>query len=99
MAITGTCGVCGRAYTVGDDAAGRKARCPACKETFVVPPSRDLPGVHLLVPAIAPGSPREEQPAPASRPFWKDPVVVVGAAVPTFILVAFLVYLMSERSA
>jgi hypothetical protein len=36
----------------------------------------------------------ERQPAPGSRrPFWKDPVVLIGTSIPTIILIAFFGYL------
>jgi hypothetical protein len=41
------------------------------------------------------------EPTPGSvptRPFWKDPIVVVGAAVPTAILAVFFVYLYFEHT-
>ena len=51
MAIETTCGGCGKQLSVGDEHAGRRARCPACGQIYtiptlnVVPP--DLPAMSL----------------------------------------------------
>lgn len=59
-------------------------------------PSPPLPVVH--------GTPNPDEPATTGeqekpRPFWKDPIVVVGAAVPTAILLGFFAYLYLQHSA
>ena len=37
MAIETTCGGCGKQLSVGDEHAGRRARCPACGQIYAIP--------------------------------------------------------------
>lgn len=37
MAIETTCGGCGKQLSVGDEHAGRRARCPACGQIYTIP--------------------------------------------------------------
>ncbi len=37
MAIETTCGGCGKLLSVGDEHAGRRARCPACGQIYTIP--------------------------------------------------------------
>ena|GEM_PF-3882511 len=92
MSITFACHDCGRNLTAKDELAGKSVRCPQC-------------GIRLAVPSLVEEVFAEEaeeleadQPK-ASRPFYKDPIVVIGALVPTVILVAFVAYLISQQSA
>lgn len=107
MAIEVMC-ECGKLFRAKDEYAGRRGMCPACKRIFVVPVPVDLepierattpPPVDPFVPAewqtsrrqeFADADPPDSQPA---KRFWRDPVVVIGAAVPTAILLCFLAYL------
>jgi predicted Zn finger-like uncharacterized protein len=41
MPISVTCRGCEKRYRVQDDLAGRKIRCPKCREVIVVPESGD----------------------------------------------------------
>lgn len=70
-----------------DDAFDPPMRSPAAAPSApkVPPPSDELPD---------PGRPG----AVDKRPFWRDPVVVIGATVPALILVAFVVYLFMDRA-
>jgi hypothetical protein len=41
----------------------------------------------------------EKQAQPTySRPFWKDPVVLIGAAIPTIVLACFFGYLIKCKT-
>lgn len=82
-----TCPTCGKALKADESAAGRTVRCPGCLGRISIPPITPKPAEKAIEPPLP------------SRPFWKDPVVVIGAAVPTIILVVFFGYLLSERSA
>ena len=101
MAIEVVC-QCGKVFRARDEYAGRGAICPACKREFVIE-------VHVLKPPILEPAvdwnaiatvPRlqvkEEPPAKSDlghRPFWKDPIIVVGTAIPSLILLVFVAYL------
>ena len=60
-------------------------------------PSLPVSGSSAVLPYTANDVHHEEsvfRPAPSpGRPFWKDPIVLIGTAVPTFILIAFFGYL------
>lgn len=51
MAIETTCGGCGKQLSVGDEHAGRRARCPACGQIYTIPTLNvappDLPAMSL----------------------------------------------------
>jgi hypothetical protein len=107
MAIQAVC-ECGKKFQARDEYEGRRAICPACKREFIfqaagLPVFEEVP---TSAPAIPPDQvddddehcqpePKPEDPAP--RPFWKDPVVVIGAAVPLTILAVFFCYLYYEH--
>lgn len=96
MAITVVCS-CGKRLKAPDDMMGRIVRCPACKTAVEV---REEPGFEpldppfLVIDTSEPPAPK----VPVKTAFWKDPVVLVGAAVPVLILVAFFGYLYHQRS-
>lgn len=88
---------CGKLLRAKDEAAGKSAKCPKCGESIEIPiPPRvsnqanrmDL-GIDLAAQLPA---------EPPSRPFWKDPVFIVGATVPAVVLLAFFVYLAIQRT-
>lgn len=43
MAIESTCGGCGKQLSVGDEHAGRRARCPACGQIYTIPSPNAAP--------------------------------------------------------
>lgn len=78
---------CGRQFRAKDDAAGREFPCPACNAPVVVPePS-------VFRPADPPPAPPK-----ARKPFYKDPVILIGAVFPALALIAFGAYLLREHS-
>jgi predicted Zn finger-like uncharacterized protein len=92
MAIKFTCPHCDKRYKVADGAAGRTVRCAACTREIKVPhaPPPTLPTVSRPTPDEEPaGTPADE----SVRPLREDPIVVIGAAVPTSILLVFFGYL------
>ena len=60
MAIETTCGGCGKQLSVGDEHAGRRARCPACSQIYTIPSPNvappALPGVSLPAAPQAPSN-------------------------------------------
>lgn len=52
MAISVTCGACGRTVSAKDEAAGKRFRCPGCGQKVVVPDAFAV--VPLPAPAVAP---------------------------------------------
>jgi hypothetical protein len=114
MSIDFSC-VCGKRYRAEDRHAGKRWICPACNRELFVPGGAQPPPLPSPVEVAAssverakPARPPEDQQSyelgsqpsrEQSRPFWKDPVVVVGAAVPTLILVCFFTYLAVDYSA
>lgn len=92
MSIPITC-ECGRTITVPDEAVGRKVRCKACGKVFQVPVF--VPLESSAQPEVADESDAEVAP---SRPFWRDPVLVIGSAIPVAILVAFFGYLYVQHA-
>ncbi len=89
MSIRVTCLACGKVGKVDDSAAGKRIRCPGCGEAFLVGAAPLTEAVESPIPEPSP-SPR--------RPFYRDPVVLVGAMIPCLILGPFLGYLARERS-
>ncbi len=101
MAIKFSCSACGKRLSVQDENAGRRSKCPVCGHEIQVPlltglephiPSEPIP------PSLPPAGMQftdDGEPADAERgrPFWKDPIVVIGAAVPTLVLSVFFTYL------
>jgi hypothetical protein len=99
---------CGKQFNARDEYAGRRGLCPACKRIFDVPvPGAVIEPPLALAPSLPPPLPEgvieeiEELAADSKisrRPFWRDPVVVIGSTFPSVILLAFLVYLYGEYS-
>ena len=89
-----SCG-CGKRFTARDEYAGRRAICPRCRREFIFPVRDDGGRDEPPPPAIVsrPDEPEHDETAETPRPFRKDPVVVIGAAIPTLILTVFFGYL------
>ncbi|MDE2104705.1 MAG: hypothetical protein KGL39_46140 [Patescibacteria group bacterium] len=93
---------CGFKSQVKDERAGRDVKCPVCGKAISVPleslqidvatdePLVDRSGAANAVAIRAASSGR--------RPFYKDPIIVVGSAIPLTILIMFGVYLESRQS-
>jgi hypothetical protein len=106
MAIKAVC-ECGKKFEAKDEYEGRRAICPSCKREFVfqrggIPVFQEVVEPPPLLPIQVDDDDDQCQPEPPprpepSRPFWKDPIVVIGAAVPTAILTVFFVYLYFEH--
>lgn len=105
MAITAEC-TCGKKFQAKDEYEGRRAICPACRREFIfqaagIPVFEELPASAPVIPPIPiegdddPCQPESE--GTAARRLWKDPVIVIGAAVPSTILLVFFVYLFHEH--
>jgi hypothetical protein len=111
MPIVFTC-ACGKAFRAKDEWAGLRGICPACKVEFVIGPQPDPPAFTeppvdwnaagadprfsvQAKPRAVPKPPAASK--PRGRPFWKDPIVLIGAAVPSAILIAFFAYLAAPR--
>ena len=94
MAINVTC-ECGKRFEAKDEYEGRRAICPSCRREFVFQ-RQGIPVFHEVVePSLATLQTHQDElerqePTEVSRRFWKDPVVVIGAAVPTLILAVLL---------
>jgi len=102
MPIKVTC-ECGKRFQAKDEYEGRRAICPSCRREFVfqargVPAFIELPDPPPL-PLIRTeeDEPGQDGSTEVSRPFWKDPIVVIGAAIPTLILAIFFTYLAWPR--
>ena len=99
MPIAFSCPSCLRAYSVRDDLAGRRVRCKGCDAEIAIPAD---PSPSVFVP-VAPSVSLLDEPSwpakgdPGHRPFWKDPVFVIGAAVPAAVLIWFGSYLYIDR--
>ncbi len=89
MAIKFVCPHCGKRFTTKEDNAGKRAKCSACGEVTRIPSQPtwevDDSPTPPPVPPAAPPADGEKR-----RPLWKDPVVVIGTAVPTLILAVFI---------
>ena len=107
MTIKAQC-ACGKGFQAKDEYEGRRAICPACKREFIfqaagIPVFEEMPTSAPAIPPIqidgdddqCQPEPRPEE--PSARRFWKDPIVVVGAAVPSTILSVFFGYLYHEH--
>jgi hypothetical protein len=71
MPIPLTC-PCGRALRIKDELAGRKVRCPACKDVLSVPePGEDE---DEEIPEVLPAETEEDDEAPPARPTRRDAV-------------------------
>lgn len=91
---------CGKVFMAKDEHAGKKARCSACQEVVRIPlanvfvpskPPEDSLGIRVDT---------EREKAPDATPrkrFRFDPVVMIGALVPSMILAAFFGYLLREK--
>jgi ribosomal protein S27E len=68
MAISVTCGGCGRTYSVKDELAGRKGKCNACGAVLNIPALATVSlGEEQIAPAAAPPRPAVAAPAPAPQ--------------------------------
>jgi hypothetical protein len=104
MPITVVCG-CGKQFAVKDEVGGKRIKCPACAQAVDIPlPMRrpepkEEPGPISSV--FVPKEPARTEAAPPTppkkRPFWKDPIVIAGAAGPMIVLAAFFGFLYHER--
>jgi hypothetical protein len=102
MSIRAVC-ECGKKFEAKDEYEGRRAICPSCKREFVfqragIPIFQEVlelpPPLPVRVDDDDDQCLPESPPAPEpSRPFWKDPIVVIGATVPILILCIFFGYL------
>jgi hypothetical protein len=99
MAIEITC-ECGKRFRAKDEYAGRRGICPACRAEFSipVPAAESTKPTASAPPPIASGESERErngsiEQTTAKRPIWKDPILVIGAAVPTTILMTFFGFL------
>jgi len=87
MPIEFRCSVCGKLLRVGDEAAGRQAKCPACQTAQLVPSKSSPPDYDLAPPSSPQGPPRPPAPRnyPAPRPEFADnPYAAPGMAGPSF---------------
>jgi enamine deaminase RidA (YjgF/YER057c/UK114 family)/DNA-directed RNA polymerase subunit RPC12/RpoP len=104
---------CGKEFNAKDDNAGKRARCPQCRREFVIPNRSVFgpiePTTQAEPPPLPPNMPpvfavpvsdakiQHIQAEDASRPFYRDPIIVVGATIPTLILTVFFGYLFYEH--
>ncbi|HJN09820.1 MAG TPA: DUF4190 domain-containing protein [Pirellulaceae bacterium] len=63
MPIETICKNCARKLRVGDEFAGRKARCPHCKNVYTVPQALDTPSVNPQSPLETGGRPTQPEPS------------------------------------
>jgi hypothetical protein len=93
---------CGAELRVRDENAGRRAKCPRCAAILDIPdrPAEPIVRVETDAPLSRRSAPVEQESQALAKPkrFYRDPVVLVGAAVPTAILVAFFSYLFIKHS-
>lgn len=80
MAITFTCGHCGRVLTTSDDKAGLKAKCPGCGEVVVVPEADLVDSSQAIVEEIDERS--EESVAAPTHPPGPKTCPMCGAENP-----------------
>ena len=101
MSVQFTCPGCQSLLGASDDQANSIVRCPSCRNTFQLSGGSPLTAapVHGRFPSDD-ELVQSERPSPTApgRPLWNDPIVVIGAAVPTLIIVAFFVYLVWART-
>jgi hypothetical protein len=94
---------CGKNFQAKDEYEGRRAMCPSCRREFVFEVAGASISQEGTSDKTTPQAVRHRDdgytelasiahPEP-SRPFWKDPIVVIGAALPTLILCVFFGYL------
>lgn len=105
MHLTVCCPYCGRTGSLPDGYNHSSVKCPGCHNRFTIAESSNpqsgeplsgRPGVVFAPPVESRGVPPETERQPAAgsrRPFWKDPVVFIGASIPTIILMTFFGYL------
>jgi hypothetical protein len=88
---------CGRKLVAKDAAAGRIVPCPECGRPIEIPSlffARDDP-IPIAVECSDPPSPARGE---SRHLIWKDPVVLIGAAVPSVILLVFFAYLVNRQA-
>jgi hypothetical protein len=107
MSITAVC-ECGKKFEAKDEYEGRRAICPSCRREFVFQ-RHGIPVFHEVIeppplPPVRGADNHDEEPEPppagaaeAGRPFWKDPIIIVGAVIPVTILAVFFGYLFYEH--
>ncbi len=109
--ITFHCPYCYQRFRAEDRARGSTMKCPACGKVMEVP-LQNAWEVDDSPPPLPTGKaveqptadePESYRPVPRAdrekgRPFWKDPIVVIGAVVPTLILGVFFTYLAWTRN-
>ncbi len=96
---------CGQLFQPKDRHAGTRVRCPACGRAGRIPAPANQ--VSEGPPETDPRAEVEDHNGPSapqserhgSLSFWRDPVIVVGGAVPTLILLVFFVYLVRTHLA
>jgi predicted Zn finger-like uncharacterized protein len=109
MAIRFACPHCGKWYKMVDEVAGRTVRCSSCARDMKVPLPVARPDVSPAQTWVLPTATRpksDEEDAESStdesdltadvakgRPLWKDPIIEIGAAVHSLILIVFFGYL------
>ena len=81
MAIETTCGGCGKLLSVGDEHAGRRARCPACGQIYTIPLPNSAPPDLPAVPQVpspqvpAPQTPTSDSFAETTAGFNPNPAI------------------------
>ena len=85
MAIAITC-ECGKRIRAKDEHAGRRGICPSCRRELVI----KTPAIAeaAIADALAP-LPETLKTKPR---WWRDPIIVTGATIPTLILLGFIGY-------
>jgi hypothetical protein len=73
MAIEFIC-VCGQVLRANESHVGCQVRCPACRVDLVIP-SQNGPAPAPLLPTL----PVPEASPEGDRPWWKDPIIVLGS--------------------
>ncbi len=101
MPIRFNCPSCQSVLGASIDQASSIVKCPSCQTTFQLAngsPSETAP-VHSGIPSNGGLTGLETAfPTEVARPLWKDPIVVIGTAIPTLILMTFFGYLVWSRN-
>ena len=70
------CPACGKKIAVQDEHAGKKARCPGCKQTITIPAQttqQDIPVAETAQPAPTPSqTPGPQAPPPQQPPYYQQ---------------------------
>jgi len=100
-------GKCGKRFLVKDEHARQPGICPACRREFRFPvlfqgSDESTDPIPMALTRIVtdeglrPDRPKAVEPTveeKTQRPFWKDPIVVIGWGTPILALVVFFSYL------